>query len=49
MTNQLNILADGRPFNNWEDLDKYLSVRRLKIKKAVKVSENNYEVSIEPI
>lgn len=42
----LNILADGRLFHSWDDIDDYLFMRRLKIVSTVKVSENNYEVTI---
>jgi hypothetical protein len=47
MNKPLNILADGRLFHSWDDLDRYLSVRRLKYKSTVKIEENNYEVSID--
>jgi hypothetical protein len=43
----LNILADGRLFHSWEDLDRYLSLRRLKIVSTAKIEDNNYEVSID--
>ena len=47
MNKPLNILADGRLFHDWNDLDRYLNLRRLKITGTVKVEDNNYEVTIE--
>jgi len=49
MSNQLNILADGRLFHSWDDLDRYLSVRGLKIVSTAKIEENNFEVTIDNI